>query len=347
MPKLPAALLAVALTLALAAPGLADPAADETLIKAVYDGDLRRMQDALRAGASFNARDENGYTPLHWAAFRGYGVLAGYMLDRGATADVPDVNGYTPLMLAAFNGHDTLVRLLLARGASRERRSKDGFTAWDYAKAQGHAALLPLLKPREGVSAPTLLWTPRPTPSVAGAEPVATASPEVPTAEWLVAPTPTPSPTPEGTPTPAPTPTAAPTTTPAPANEFTAVAGMHLSRISFPIAGLHYRRTLHDWFSARLGAEYGRTTVGSTGALDLGFTRLHAALLTNGWLYVGAGATHVTLGTLYAGGFNPTTVSWDAIAGLRAGYGPVAASAEFRFGVGGPSTALGGLGLRF
>ena len=53
-----------ALVLAVATPGLADPAADTALIAAVYDGDLRQMQAALRAGASFNARDENGYTPL-------------------------------------------------------------------------------------------------------------------------------------------------------------------------------------------------------------------------------------------------------------------------------------------
>ena len=160
-------------------------------------------------------------------------------------------------------------------------------------------------------------------------------------AEWLALPTPTPTASPTASPTPAASLAASP------ANAFEAVAGMHLSKISFPIAGIHYRRSLHDWFSARLGAEYGRTQASKTAALELGFTRLHAALLTNGWLYVGGGATHITLGTLYAGGYNPSVLSWEAIAGLRAGVGPLAASAEGRFGIGGPSTVTGGLGLRF
>jgi hypothetical protein len=122
---------------------------------------------------------------------------------------------------------------------------------------------------------------------------------------------------------------------------------MHLSKISFPIAGLHYRLTLHEWVSARIGVEYGRTEGVGTGALQLGFTRLHAALLTTGPIYVGAGATHITLGNLYAGGYNPSVLGWDAIGGLRLPLGPAVLSAEGRFGVGGPSTATGGLGLRF
>ena len=353
-------LIATALVLLAARPGLADAAADDALIHAVYAGDMRAMQDALRAGASFNARDENGYTPLHWAAFRGYVVLARYMLDRGATTDVPDYDGYTPLMLAAWNGHDTVVRLLLARGAKRERTSKDGYTPYDYARSQGHLSLLPLL----ATTRPTIPWvqapayvrraTPRPvawTPAPAFTDGPRRATPT----PWSpeAAPTPTPEPS---EPLQEPTPAAIPTPRPAaqlllgaggPPNEVEVVTGMHLSRLSFPIAGVHYRRTLLDWCSARVGVEYGRTQVASTGALELGYTRLHAALLTNGWLYVGAGATQVTLGTLYAGGYTPGVTSWEGIAGLRLGTGPVAVNGEFRFGYNGPSTALGGLGVRF
>lgn len=315
--------LVAGLVLAVAAPGLADPASDAALIQAVYDGDLRRMQVALRQGASFNARDENGYTPLHWAAFRGYGVLAGYMVDRGAQVDVPDRNGYTPLMLAAWNGHETVVRQLLARGASRDRRSADDFTAWDYARSKNHDRLLPWLVPTRRLPAykPSRPRQPTPQPLPSDDE------------VWTM-------PTNQASPKPTPAPGG-------PANEFTVVAGMHLSRISFPIVGLHYRRSLHDWFSLRLGAEYGQTTATRTGALDLGFTRLHAALLTNGWFYVGGGATQSTLGTLYAGGYNPAVTAGEAIAGLKLSLGPATLGTEFRFGVGGPSTATGGLGIRF
>lgn len=313
---------AAACALAPGMPAQADEAADQDLVAAVYSGNLRAMQEALRQGGSFNARDENGYTPLHWAAFRGYVVLAGYMLDRGATVDVGDNNGYTPLMLAAWNGHDTVVRLLLARGASRERLSHDGFTAYDYSVTQGHANLQPLLEPSR-----TVIAMPMPR---AGAR--ASQAPEAPT--WRVPRTPE-------TPKPAASPSVAPR------HHLEAVAGWHLSRVSFPIAGLHYRVEIHEWVSLRLGAEYGRTRFDRTGPLDVGFVRLHSGLLSNGPLYVGLGATHVTLGTLWSGGYNPSVIAPEAIAGLRLGWGAFSGHTEMRLGIGGPSTATGGLGLRF
>lgn len=304
-------------------PARADEAADQDLIAAVYSGNLRAMQDALRQGASFNARDENGYTPLHWAAFRGYVVLAGYMLDRGATVDVGDGNGYTPLMLAAWNGHDTVVRLLLARGASRERLSHDGFTAYDYSVTQGHANLQALLEPSR-----TVLAMPMPR---AGTRTGLARAPEAPA--WRVPRTPE-----------TPKPTASPTAEPR--HHVEAVWGYHLSRVSFPIAGLHYRVSLHDWASLRLGAEYGRRRFDRTGPLDVGFLRMQGAVVTNGPLYVGLGATHVTLGTLWSGGYNPSVIAPEVITGLRLGWGPLSGHTELRLGIEGPSTVTGGLGIR-
>jgi hypothetical protein len=304
-------------------PALADELADQDLVAAVYSGNLRAMQEALRRGASFNARDENGYTPLHWAAFRGYVVLAGYMLDRGATVDVGDNNGYTPLMLAAWNGHDTVVRLLLARGASRERLSHDGFTAYDYSVTQGHANLQPLLEPTRTVIAMPMPRAGRP------------GTPPPDDTMWRRTPRTPATPRPVATPS------------QAPRHHVEAVAGMHLSRVSFPIAGLHYRTQLHEWFSLRLGGEYGRARFDRTGPLDVGFVRLHAALLTNGPVYLGLGGTHVSLGTLWSGGYNPAVLAPEAITGVRLAWGPLTGHAELRFGFEGPSTATGGVGLRF
>lgn len=301
----------------------ADEAADQALINAVYQGNLRAMQAALRNGASFNARDVNGYTPLHWAAFRGYVVLAGYMLDRGAPVDVGDQNGYTPLMLAAWNGHDTVVRLLLDRGASRERLSLDGFTAYDYSLNQGHTQLATWLQPARSLYSPPLTRATAPT-----------TPPDEPSF-WR----------PRSSPRP--TPVKTPFVRPEPVHHLEPVAGIHLSRVQFPIVGLHYRSTVQSWMSLRLGAEYGRTPFPLTGPLELGFLRLHAALLSNGPVYAGLGATHITLGSLATSGYTPSTIAPELIGGLRLGWGPLSASTELRFGVEGPSTFTAGLGGRF
>jgi hypothetical protein len=304
----------------------ADEAADQALINAVYQGNMRALQAALRNGASFNARDVNGYTPLHWAAFRGYGVLAGYMLDRGASVDIGDQNGYTPLMLAAWNGHDTVVRLLLDRGASRERLSLDGFTAYDYCLTQGHNRLAAWLQPARSLYSPPIV---RATPG-----PTSSAPPDDPPF-WR----------PRTTPTPAPAKT--PYGRPAPIHHIEPVAGVHLSRVNFPIVGLHYRASVQKWLSLRLGTEYGRSPFPLTGPLEMGFLRLHAALLSNGPVYGGLGATHITLGSLAPYGYTPSTIAPELIGGLRLGWGPLSTSAELRFGIEGPSTFTAGLGGRF
>lgn len=324
-------LLVGTLTLGVIPPGLvaaAVPEADAELIRAAYAGDLALLQRQLRRGASFNARDENGYTPLHWAAFRGDTRLVRYMLDRGATIDVADLEGVTPLMLAAWNGHADTVTFLLARGADRLKASLEGFLAYDYAGTRKYHVIQGLLGiPPSRALAATRLPTASPLPME---EP--TASPLA----WLPAsPSPVPSPSPPAVASP-----------PASArwNEVSAVAGVHLSRVNFPIIGVHYRRTLHDWFSIRAGYEAGRyaQAVGA-GSLELGYSRISGALLTNGWLYGGLGLTHVTLGTVYTGGFNPSRLSYDLIAGTRYTFGFVGASAEFRFGIDGPSTTTGSL----
>jgi hypothetical protein len=160
-------------------------------------------------------------------------------------------------------------------------------------------------------------------------------------------------PTPEPTPEPtageeSPAPSAAPTIRPAPGNAVEVVAGAHLSKISFPIVGVHYRRSLTDWLAVRLGYEMGgyAQPIGS-GSVSFDFMRFHASLTTGGWLYGGLGASYIVLGSVYSSGYNPSVITYEAIGGLRVPVGPLWLGGEGRFGIGGPSTALLGLGYGF
>jgi hypothetical protein len=353
-PFLPFALSAVVIVAA-ALPAWADINAD--MITAAFRGDRTAIRALHARGGALMSRDENGYTPLHWAAYNGDLRMLKLLLDMGAPVDPVDAKGSTPLMLAAWNGFAPCVKILLQRGANRELSTPQGFKAADFARARHQTAAIRELGSLAVVRHPAPA-TPSPQRPIATLAPVAarptpmilpTPLPitnEEPTSE------PTPEPTPESTRTPedetgaTPQPTAAPVGPPS--NMFTLVAGIHLSKIDFPIVGVHYRRTLYGPLALQIGYETGgyQQPVGS-GTVDFNYSRYHGALVTTGWLYGGLGATHTVLGTIYSSGFNPAATSYEAIGGLRLPLSIFSFNLEGRFGYDGPSTATLGASASF
>ena len=63
-------------------------------------------------------------------------------------ANVCDDEGQTPLMYAAMNGHLESVELLLERGASSEMRSNSGWTALMYARNANESEVVKCLEAR-------------------------------------------------------------------------------------------------------------------------------------------------------------------------------------------------------
>ncbi|EPE08548.1 ankyrin repeat protein [Ophiostoma piceae UAMH 11346] len=78
----------------------------EGLIAASYFGHHSIVKLLLDRGANAEAEDEDGRTPLLWAAENGHEAV--------------DRSGQTPLLWAAENGHGAVIRLLLDRGANIE-----------------------------------------------------------------------------------------------------------------------------------------------------------------------------------------------------------------------------------
>jgi len=70
------------------------------------------------ANALCRARDENGRTPLHYAAEKGNTKIAHLLLEHGALLDDPDQHGKTPLDLAENAGKLDVVSFLHGYGAS-------------------------------------------------------------------------------------------------------------------------------------------------------------------------------------------------------------------------------------
>lgn len=98
------------------------------------------VQELLNApGVNVHAKDQDGFTALHWAAWSGMPHSAAMLIKAGLDINEKEGNGYTPLMLAAMRGDDTVVKMLLQLGADTTATNKDGKTAAQLADEKGQA----------------------------------------------------------------------------------------------------------------------------------------------------------------------------------------------------------------
>ncbi|MBM4028988.1 MAG: hypothetical protein FJ280_26860, partial [Planctomycetes bacterium] len=119
--------------------------ASYTLVSAV----LRRAYAEITAGlilrgTDVNSRDEEGATPLHYAARAGDKKVAELLITHGAKIDAQDIEGETPLHDAARE-HKGVVQLLLTHGAAVSIADKRGDTALHEAVLRGHREIVELL----------------------------------------------------------------------------------------------------------------------------------------------------------------------------------------------------------
>jgi ankyrin repeat protein len=118
------------------------------LSDAAQSGDLTRLRALLEGNRSFASMpDDQGYTPLHYAAYFGHVEAARYLLGIGAdlAAISLDPLRSQPLHAAASSGHLEIATMLLQAGADSNAEQTAQWTPLHSAAAGGHAEIAALL----------------------------------------------------------------------------------------------------------------------------------------------------------------------------------------------------------
>ena len=116
------------------------------LFRSVRDGDIDGTRLILEAGVDPNIRDKRGWTPLMYAANRGYKLLVPSLLDARADPDLQAADGATTLFMAVLQGHEDVAEMLVRAGADPAIRGPTGRTPIDVAQIRKLPRTFALLK---------------------------------------------------------------------------------------------------------------------------------------------------------------------------------------------------------
>ena len=103
----------------------------EIVRAAISRGDLARVRDLLRHGASANERGRHDTTALHWAASANETTIVVELLRHGANPNAVAADGCSPLHYAAREDAFESVAALIQGGADTNAKNNDGNTPLD------------------------------------------------------------------------------------------------------------------------------------------------------------------------------------------------------------------------
>ena len=88
-------------------------------------GSVKSVLRHIASGATINAKDEDGITPLMWALVCDFPDIAKVLVERGAKVNAKDKDGWTALM---FCKNTDMLKFLIEHGAKVNAANKYGRT---------------------------------------------------------------------------------------------------------------------------------------------------------------------------------------------------------------------------
>ncbi|MGB7053706.1 MAG: ankyrin repeat domain-containing protein [bacterium] len=120
-------------------------AADE-IHDAVQQGDLDRVKALVQENSDLvNIADENGQTPLHFAAAGGQNEIAEFLISKDANVNALNAVNQSLLLYAAYFGNAEIATMLIAKGATLNDQDIFGRAPLHYAARQHNLEALLLL----------------------------------------------------------------------------------------------------------------------------------------------------------------------------------------------------------
>jgi uncharacterized protein len=115
---------------------------------AAFFGHAKIAEMLLARGADVRARSHNptGNTPLHAALAANHKMVAGLLLGADADVNAADAGGWRPLHLAAANSNLESMKLLIAQGADVNAPNGEGVTPYALAQQKNQREAAELLR---------------------------------------------------------------------------------------------------------------------------------------------------------------------------------------------------------